>query len=290
LDCETVREDIEPHTLGALDNAATRRMEAHLRTCTACRDLARAYTLTADQLALAVPVVKAPPRLKERVLGGVGAFRPNVTPATLVRTSRWWAAAAVLFLAFGIGAVVWAFTLSVQVNDLKDANAAFADLAQKDAEQRTTLLHLQSQLSTAQSQQRVLESTLVDQATLLGLAVEGDLIPTELQGTTVAPDAQCRYIWSTRQSLGGLFCQKLPAISFAITYQLWAVRGDKVVSMGSFMPRPDGSALLLYKPSGESGGGPITNLLVTWESASQIARQPSAEVVLERTLPQQASR
>jgi hypothetical protein len=62
------------------------------------------------------------------------------------------------------------------------------------------------------------------------------------------------------QSLGGLTCAKLPAISFTLNYQLWVVRGDRVSSMGTFSPRADGSAQLLYKPSGEgSGGGPITH-------------------------------
>ena len=288
-DCGPVREDIEAFTLGALDASSTRRLEAHLRGCAGCRALVRAYSITAEQLPLAVPVFRAPPRLKERVLGGVGAFRPRVTPATLVQTSRWWAAAAAVLLVFAVGAIAWAVVLSSQVNDLKEDNASLARLAELDVAQRTQMLQLQAELNASSAQQRLMQSTLLDYATLIGLAVEGDLIPTELTGTGAAPGAQCRYVWSSKQNLGGLFCQKLPAVSFALTYQLWAVRGDRVISFGTFTPRPDGSALLLYKSTGDASA-PISNMFVTWESSSQTARQPSAEVILEKSLTQQASR
>jgi hypothetical protein len=291
LDCEPVREDIEAYALGALDAFSTRRLEAHLRTCASCRDLVRAYALTVDQIALSTPIARAPARLKERVLGSVGAFRPTVTPATLVRTSRWWAAAAVLFLAFGIGAVVWAFTLSAQVNDLKRDNAALAQLSQSDAEDRTRLLQVQADVNNAKSQQRAMEAVIADQQALIRLALDPDLIPTEMLGTTVAPQAYCRYVWSSSQSMGALNCQNVPSISFALTYQLWAVRGERVISFGTFTPRSDGTASLLYKPTGDGSGlGPITNLFVTLESASSIARQPSAEVILQRDSTELAAR
>lgn len=288
MDCEPVREDIEAYALGALDASAVRRVEGHLRTCAPCREQARAYVITAEHLALGVPVVRAPHRLKERVLGGVGAFRPSVTPATLVRSSRWWAAAAAVFLAFAVGSIAWALSLSMQVDELKKDNVALAGLTQLDAQQRQILLQLQTELSAAKSQQRVMESTLADQATLISLALDPDLIPTDLLGTAIAPEAQCRYVWSTTQSLGALHCVKLPSITFTLQYQLWVVRGDKVVSVGVFYPRPDGTAHLLARPTGESG--PMTNMFVTLETANQASRLPSSEVILERSPSQQAQR
>jgi hypothetical protein len=253
--------------------------------------LVRSYAGSIGQIAFSAPLIKAPPRLKERVLGSVGAFRPTVTPVTLVRASRWWAAAAAVFLAFGIGAIAWAIVLSNQVDRLKQDNAHLAELTQLDAQQRAALLRLESDLNSAKNKQSQMETTLAEQGTLLVLALDPDVIPTNLQGTSVAPDASCRYVWSTKQTLGGLTCSKLPAISFTLTYQLWAVRGDKATSMGTFSPRADGSAQLLYKPSGDSAGsGPITNMFVTLEVASQGPKQPSAEVVLARSPDPQAAR
>jgi hypothetical protein len=290
-DCLPVREDLEAYVLDALDPSTKRRVEAHLRDCTACRDIVRSYNLTVGQIAFGVPFIKAPPRLRDRVLGSVGAFRPTVSPVSLVRASRWWAAAAAVFFAFGIGAVIWAIILSNRVDRLREDNAHLAELTQLDAQQRAALLQLETDLNSAKNKQRQMESTLQEQGTLLVLALDPDLIPTDLQGTSIAPDASCRYVWSTKQALGGLTCSKLPAISFTLTYQLWAVRGDKTFSMGTFSPRSDGSAQLLYKPNGESAGsGPITGMFVTLEVTSQTRSQPSAEVILSRAPEQQAAR
>ncbi|HEY7269237.1 MAG TPA: anti-sigma factor [Dehalococcoidia bacterium] len=291
-DCEPFRDELEAYTLDAVDAGTRRRVEAHLRDCASCREIVRSYNTTIGQMAFAAPLIKAPPRLKERVLGSVGAFRPTVSPVTLVRASRWWAAAAAVFLAFGIGAVIWAVILSNRVDRLRQDNANLAQISQLDEQQRSALLQLESDLNSAKNKQKQMESTLADQATLLILALDPDLIPTDLQGTSVAPDATCRYVWSTKQSLGGLTCSKMPAISFTLTYQLWAVRGDKVTAMGTFSPRPDGSAQLLYKPNPDNGGGggPITNMFVTLEVSSQSPKQPSAEVVLNRAPDQQAAR
>ncbi len=289
LDCEPVREDIEAYTLGALEAVSARRLEAHVRDCSSCRDLVRAYSIAVGQIPFSVPIIKAPSRLKERVMGSVGAFRPIVTPVTLVRASRWWGAAAAIFLAFGIGAVIWAVVLSNRIDRLRQDNADLAQLTQLDGQQRYALLQLQSELNTAKNQQSQMETTLAEQATLIVLALDPDLLPTELQGTNIAPEAQCRYVWSTKQSIGALTCQKLPAISFALAYDLWAVRGDKVVSMGTFSPRQDGSAHLLVKPTGE-GGGPITNMFVTLEGSNQPPKQPGAQIILEKAPDQQAAR
>jgi anti-sigma-K factor RskA len=291
-DCGAERQDIEAYSLGVLDASSRRRLESHLRECSSCRDLVRAYGTTVGQIPLSVPMVKAPSRLKERVLGGIGALRPVVTPVSLVRASRWWAAAAAVFLAFGIGGVVWAVVMSHQVDKLKQDNARLADLTQLDAQQRADLLQLEAELNKTKNQQKQFESTLSEQGTLLVLALDPDVIPTELQGTAIAPEASCRYVWSTKQSLGGLTCAKLPAISYTLTYQLWVVRGDKATSMGTFSPGADGSSQLLYKPSGEStGSGPITNMFVTLEVSSPTSGQPSAQVVLARAAQdQQAAR
>jgi anti-sigma-K factor RskA len=291
-DCGRVREDIEAYVLGALDAVSGRRVETHINECSSCRDIVRSYVSTIDELPFSVSIVKAPPRLKERVLGSVGALRPIVTPVSLVRASRWWAAAAAVFLAFGIGGVVWAIIMSQQVDRLRQDNAHLAELTQLDAQQRAQLLQIESEVSRAKTQQAQLENTVAEQGTLLVLALDPDVIPTELIGTSIAPNATCRYVWSTKQSLGGLTCAKLPAISFTLSYQLWVVRGDKATSMGTFTPRADGSAQLLYKPSGEGGGagGPITSMFVTLETAAPVSRQPSAEVVLSRAPEEQAAR
>ena len=288
MDCAAIREDIEAYALGALEDRERRRFEAHLTTCPACADMARAYRVAVEHLVFAAPLYKAPRRLKDVVLGGAG-LHPNVTIGSLVRGSRWWAAAAAVFLALAIGGLTWAVVLSSQVHDLQDQNGKLAELTQLDSAQRSALLRLQNDLASTKNQQRQMASTLEEQSTLIVLALDPELVPTELQGTSVAPDAGCRYVWSTKQSLGALTCQNLPSIGTSLSYEFWALKGDKTVSLGAFAPRNDGTASLLVKPRPDAPGAPA-NMWITLEFSSGSGGRPSSEVVLRQTPPPQASR
>jgi hypothetical protein len=289
VDCGSIREGIEAYALGALEERERRRFDVHLASCPECADLARAYRVAVEHLAFAAPLYKAPRRLKDVVLGGAGGLRPRLTLGTFIHGSRWWAAAAAVFLAIAIGGLTWAVILSAQVRDLQEKNGQLAELTQLDSAQRTALLRLQSDLASTKTQQRQMASTLEEQSTLIVLALDPDLIPTELQGTSMAPDANCRYVWSTKQSLGALTCHNLPSIGSTLDYEFWATKGDKVVNLGNFTPRSDGAASLLVKPRPDAPGAP-TNMWVTLEFASASAGKPSSEVVLRQAPPQSASR
>jgi hypothetical protein len=290
VNCEDYQEDIEAYVLGALDDVTARRLRVHAAECATCEERVRAYRFAVDYLALSAPVQRAPIRLKERVMGMVGVYRPRITPRMLLQSSRWWAAAAVLFLAFAIGSIVWAFSLSSRVDDLRADNQRLAELTQLDADQRNALLRLQSELNSTRNEQRRMVTTLEEQATLIVLALDPDLIPTELQGTTLAPTSSCRYVWSTQQALGALTCQNLPAIGFTLTYDLWMLKGGQVIHAGAFSPRPDGTGQLLVKLPPNTPEGPVDNIWVTLESASPLANRPSSEVILNRAPSHQAAR
>jgi hypothetical protein len=289
MNCESVREELEAYALGALDETLRRRVEAHLRGCNDCERIFRVYRITAEELALAVPLYRASPRLKERIMGGIGSFRPQtIGPAFLY--TRWAAtAAAVCLLFFAVGAITWAVMLSAEVGRLRGDNERLAQLTQLDAEQRAALLRMQGDLNSAKSEQRDLVNTLEEQATMLVIAFDPDLIPTEMQGTTIAPNAECSYVWSGKQSVGALTCKGLPSTSFNVTYELWATKGEKTIPVASFLPRQDGSAQLLVKFP-QDAPGPISNLVVTLEQQNAARSRPSTQVVLEQSPVQQALR
>jgi anti-sigma-K factor RskA len=288
LKCENIRDDLEAYVLGALEPEESRAVEAHVASCSDCAQIVRAYRLAVDHLALAVPLVKAPPRLKQRVLGGAGASWPFSLPRIL--TTRWAAgAAASVLLAFAIGGIAWAIVMSSQVEQLKRDNDALAELSQLDVEQRRALLRLQGDLSSARTEQRRMSTTLEEQATLLVLALDPELVPTDLEGTSLAPSASCSYVWSTKQSVGALTCRDLPGTSFTLTYELWVNKGDTTMAVGTFLPRNDGTAALLVKFP-EDVEGPVNNLWVTLESLQVRRAQPSPEVILQRAPDNQANR
>jgi hypothetical protein len=287
--CARYREDLEAYALGALDPITVRQIEAHLSECRECASIVNAYHRAVEQLALSVPLYRAAPRLKDRVMGGIGA---GGVLNRLSFAQRRWAAAAASFALVGlaIGGLVWAIILSSQVERLREDNARLAELTQLDTEQRTALLRLQGDLMSARSEQRRMSTTLEEQATMIILALDPDLIPTELQGTTLAPSAHCNYVWSTDQGAGALTCKGLPTTAFMLTYELWATKGDKTVAVGTFLPRTDGSAQMLVKFPPDTPG-PVSNLWVTLEQQqSQVRQRPSSEVVLQTVAGQQAAR
>jgi anti-sigma-K factor RskA len=288
LKCEAVRDEVEAYVLGALELEEARVVEAHAADCADCSQVIRAYRLAVDHLALAVPLVKAPPRLKQRVLGGIGAFRPFALPRIL--TTRWAAsAAASVLVAFAVGGIAWAIIMSSQVEQLRRDNDALAELSQLDAEQRRALLRVQGELSSARTEQQRMSSTLEEQATLLVLALDPELVPTDLEGTQLAPSATCNYVWSTKQSVGALTCRDLPQTSFTLNYELWVNKGESMLAVGSFVPRSDGTAALLVKFP-EEIEGPVNDLWVTLESIQGQRAQPSQEIILQRAPASQANR
>lgn len=289
MNCDALRDDLEAFALNALDPDETRAAEEHIAGCDRCAQVVRAYRPAIDHLALAVPLYRARPRLKQRIMGAVGVNRP--TGIARVLTSRYvQGLAAASVAALIIGASAWVSMLTQQVENLRNDNALLAELTQLDAQQRTALLRLQGDLNSARTEQKRMSTTLDEQATLLVLALDPDLVPTDLQGTNLAPEARCSYVWSSKQSVGALTCRDLPSTSFALTYELWVDRGETTtVPLGSFVPRIDGTAALLVKFP-DDAPGPITNLWVTLEDQGSGRPNPSKDIVLQRAPANQAQR
>lgn len=289
-ECQDYREDIEAYALRALPPDEETRMRLHLEGCAECRSIAESYRLAVEEMALALPTYRAPARLKSRVMGGAGV-RQAWSFAGMLQRNRWIAGtAAAAVLAFAIGASAWAMSLSAEVGELREQNRAFTELSALDSEQRAALLRLESALNSARSEQQKLVTTIEEQATLLVVALDPELIPSELRGTTLAPGASCDYVWSTKQSIGALTCRDLPGVSFGVSYELWANKGEQIVPVGTFVPRDDGTAQLLVKFP-QDLQGPVTDLFVTLERLSSPPQAtPTGSVILVQQTDQQAAR
>lgn len=289
-DCYKYRDDLEALALRALEPEEEASVRLHLRDCGDCSEIVESYRLAVEHLSLAVPTYRARGRLKGRVMGGLGA--PPVWSVAAVFQRRRWLAAAAAAAVFvvAIGATAWAISLSAEVRELRETNEGLEVLTELDAQQRQALLTLEGALNSARNEQRKLVTTLEEQATLLIVALDPDLLPTELKGTSLAPGASCDYVWSEKQSIGALTCKELPGTSFGVNYELWATRGDKTVPVGTFVPRTDGTAQLLVKFP-QDLAGPVTDLWVTLERQSSAVRSsPLGSVILSRSPEQQAAR
>ena len=285
--CDNVRDDLEAFALGVLDDARTDHVADHLAECRECSEIVFDYEFAIESLALAVPLHRANIRVRDRLLGGIGAFPAPIL--SMVRR-RWWAvSAAAVLITFAVGGLTWAIVLSSEVSKLKEDNARLAVLTELDAEQRQALLQLEGKLNSAQNEQERISTTLEEQATFLTVALDPNLIPTELGGTNIAPRASCNYVWSTKQGIGALTCKDMPSTAFSVEYELWAIKGDQAVALGAFTPRTDGSASLLVTYP-ESAVGAVTNMWVTLEDATALRNIPSSDVVLKPLPALQANR
>jgi anti-sigma-K factor RskA len=292
MNCTEAQELLEAYALGALDPIDSRQVAAHISECSDCARIARAYQQAVDHLALDVPLVKASPRLKDRVMGGIGVYRPRTFAGRILNNRVFAAAAAFALFAVAVGGLAWAVILSREVSQLRDDNTALAELTQLDANQRAALLQLRGELSSAKNEQQRMNTTLDEQSRLLVVALDPQLVPSELAGTNVAPNSACNYVWSRTQGIGALTCKDIPSTATNLNYQLWAQRGDKTLSLGTFTPRLDGTASVLVRyPSGpDAGEGPLTDMWVTLETRGVTAQRPSGQMILQRIPPNQASR
>src|SRR3954467_7988513 len=124
MTCNEAQELLEAYALGALDPVEQRQIAAHIAECSDCARIARAYQQAVDHLALDVPLVKASPRLKDRVLGGIGVYRPRTFAGRIINNRIFAAAAAFVLLAVAVGGLAWAVILSREVGRLRDDNVA----------------------------------------------------------------------------------------------------------------------------------------------------------------------
>lgn len=136
-----VDELVDLEALGALEAPESARVRAHIAMCPTCRTALRAAEEASARLALSVPLRKAPPVLRARVMRAIDDPAPiTAVPVPLpVRrphmlrrvTNRWGALAAALVLVPVIGLITWAIVLQTQLNELKQESKQIQE-AQRD--------------------------------------------------------------------------------------------------------------------------------------------------------------
>jgi len=128
------------YALHALDPEEERTFEEHLAHCDECRGHVAGFQEVGALLAHDVEAPPPPPALRQRILDGARAERPNVVP---LRERRRWvvpvaaaAAVAASFAAVGLG--IWAASLSSRLDDeraaLDGSEQAVSVLAREDAD------------------------------------------------------------------------------------------------------------------------------------------------------------
>ena len=205
--------------IGAATADEASAFHAHLPSCPDCRRARDEYGEAATLLARDLEPVTPPAALRDRILSS--SANDNVIDARdRFNSSRWWMAAAVLFLA------LWGWReLSVRVTREK--------INSREAEIRR--LAGQNQLLAARN-----EKLSAEMASL----ASRDTRTIALTGQQVSPSASAKVFLEPEQRRAVVFFYNLPANAADKSYQLWILRADqpKSQSAGVFDVTKSGSA------------------------------------------------
>jgi anti-sigma-K factor RskA len=221
------------YALGALDSDERRGFEAHLETCTACREEVRSLSRVTDALAYSAPQRTPRPEIRERVIADIAPAARSAPVSTRLTQSRGPSLGAWLPLA---AAVVAAVGLGVYARQLQGRIAILEDRLD-DAERRAAL----AEGATVEAQR------VADRAqTSMAVLAAPDLVRIDLAGEAPAAQASARALWSRNR--GMVFTTtNLPVAPVGRVYQVWVVTAQAPVSAGLLMPDATGRATVFFE-------------------------------------------
>jgi anti-sigma factor RsiW len=129
MEANALHELTPAYALDALGADEEREYEEHLARCEHCRSELTSLSEAATSLAYGIESPPLPPQLRERILEGARAERPNVVPLR----PRWAvpaAATAVAALAAVIALAIWASSLSSRLDHSQSLRAEQARVAE----------------------------------------------------------------------------------------------------------------------------------------------------------------
>lgn len=291
MHCDEVRELLDAYALGALDADEAWQVELHLGSCPSCRAELESARAGIDLLALAVPLRRAAPGLRQRLLASAfrlerehrlpGYRRMAAPPRRWLKLFRLVAAGMVL-----VAAASWAVFIHAEIRRLRhDTDQVAQALRARDRTDRSAQLgqeiaSLEQAVGQTQSVMTENRYQLWEQRKIIQVAFAPDASTFDLYGVDKHNNAYGRYIWSSRERAGVLVCSNLPQLPPQTTFQLWFIKGDQWIDSVKFHPAPDGSCQLFVK--GVREPGPFTGLAITIEpSGGAVVRTATSELVMQ---------
>ena len=247
--CETAREHIDAHALGALDREEAHALDAHLASCAACRALFDEAREAAAAIAMSVPLASSGPALKAKVLASASVLRQERGQ----RSRMFWPAAAAAALTLAVGGYTWGALAQRRANDLSGEQSALHASATGQSAELATVQNQLVRISFANQQ---LTTATQSQDDIEDIVAEPDLQRISMDGTLMAPGASGRYLWSTEAHSGALVVTKLPPLAEGQEYQLWLVYDDRWAPAGTFVVDDSGRGRLVVRPDqGDENAG-----------------------------------
>jgi anti-sigma factor RsiW len=217
---EELQELIPAYALDALGAEEEMEVKAHLASCDDCRELLAPLAETAGALALALPPVAPPPRLRERILMETEPA-PHSPPLSLPRRTMWRRVGAAVAAAV---VVVMGLVNVLLINRLSDR-----------------------------------ERQLEEQNQLVDVLASGSVNPTPMVAADGAPGVSGRIFVARDAQSAAIVMTGLPRPDEGV-YQLWLLRDGKPIPLDSFRPDVSGAAFVYVQAHLESMGGMAVTL------------------------------
>lgn len=212
MDCQALKELLDAYALGAVEEAQARALEEHAAACIRCWNELNQAQRAAALLALAVPLEKAHPSLRERILRQAGRevkAGPRRWQGWLGKVWPLWPAAVIGLAA--VAALSLSLVLWGEVRDLRGEND-----------------RLQERVATA-------DETISHQQRMLAVLSAPDVQRVEMRAPGGPPGMVATYFWSESTHRGAIICHNLGSLDENHTYQLWLFVGDSPISGGTFV-------------------------------------------------------
>lgn len=230
------------YALGSLSDPDARDAERLIRNDVTAEREYEAYLDLAEMIAMSVPLRRADPHLRVRVLE---AARRTRSPWRDGPNWRRFLPAAGLAAALAF-VTVWAVSLQNTITGLREEQSALAAVVEASAKRLDTLDQTTVNAQQAETLGLRLETAIKDQQTLLAVQAADDARIVTLGATGAAHGGHGQYVYSPEQSAGVLLVYSLPPLPVGATYKVWLEdEGSELVLASTFLPTSNGDATVV---------------------------------------------
>jgi anti-sigma factor ChrR (cupin superfamily) len=272
IENEHVIELLDAYALGALEEAETSSVEAHVAECVECWNEMTTAQETAGLLSLSVAMHEAPARLGERI---ISTAQRETSPVPVEGRRGFWArfSRPMAVGAMGVASVaVIAVGLSMQeqVDDLEAENSTL------NSQLRASTFALEQQLAET-------DAKLEEQEILLAVSSDENTQELVVAPTRRGVEGTANYSYSEDDRQGVVECIGLEPLPPGMLYQVWVESAEGTYPMATFLP-VDGECLVTMSLGYLKS--PPTAIGITTETIPGGVEEPSTPWVLYTEIPQ----
>lgn len=240
---EEREELLTAYALGTLSEPDTAVVRDLVRSDREAAAELTAYHEIADLIALSVPLRRADPNLRSRVLAAARKDRSRQTRRLDPRKWLPWAAAAAAITLL----VAWGWGLQGDLERLQRNNAVLTAVVEAEAKRLQSLFETGGAVSP-EALQLQMQSATSDLELALAVTTAPDVRSSLLRSTAAGHGAHGQFLWSADTGAGWLTANDLPQLGFGQVYEAWLLDERQAVSGGTFLPDDEGRAESLILP------------------------------------------